>query len=200
MSTPLAYYASMMLLMPLSIQLTRFRARYASGAAATTPHRVSAPSPFRPSSSSGPRSIVAGASPRPGALPVVRPGHVIPQVGGWGDLAQQLQQKKQQLAGNTSQPATPSRPVVVGGGGPAGAGAQAGSTPSRPAAGSASAAGTPVAQQPGDAAGGASAGQGVGAPGAVRPRGGARRTAIGPLLNRLRAEAAAGEGQSPLQQ
>ncbi len=104
---------------------------------------------------------------------------VVAPVGAFAELQAQLELRKQQLAG---QQATP-----LGAGGQGGGERPGGATPGAgKGGGEAQANGAHAAE----ANGGGDAGAGI------KPRGGVRRGAIGPLLARLRSQAAQGEAKA----
>eukprot|EP00198_Chlamydomonas_reinhardtii_P003622 XP_001692958.1 low-CO2-inducible protein [Chlamydomonas reinhardtii] len=127
------------------------------------------------------------------------PGAVVAAVGGWADLAEQLRRRRQELASPGGDDPSP-------GVSPAGR-ADAGGPPPLPevsvpaftpkgrlppqrqgaaAVGPPGGSAGPSSASPAQAAGDGSRPSGVQTRGAVRPRGGVRRIALGPMLNHLR--------------
>ena len=115
-------------------------------------------------------------------------GEVITPVGGWASLYQQLRQRRAELAVLGSTPAPQAASCGGGGGGGDDRGDGGVTLAASPSALSAAAAAAAAARAP------PSSGRSVLAPGATRPRGGVRRTAMGPLLQALRAENRLTEG------
>ncbi len=151
-----------------------------------------------------PAGIAAPQPSAPGQLPAT--GAVIPAVGPWSEVASQLRRRREELAAGSAQ--LMNKPAA---GPPAPGPQQAHDTlqlrPPLPTVHvpgfSCAQQGTPTApsqpqQQPAAQArphaGIGAPGQGVLAPGAVKPRGGARRSALGPMLNHLRNSGALCDG------
>lgn len=155
------------------------------------------------------RPFVPGPGPpRPAAVPPLPARAAVPAVGAFAELAEQLRIRREQIAASagglgrtppTTAPTTPAAPSPA----PSGHGMSNGNgltnghiharsggqthTPSGPAIGNAGPAGQAGEGTQGTGPQGKAQGAGI------KPRGGARHGAVGPLLRRLRARAAEGD-------
>ena len=140
----------------------------------------------------GPKRYSQLGPPRPAEQGAAAGGAVINPEGGWAALHAQLQQRRAQLSGGKGARPGPALASASPGGAtpapePAAGGQANGGTPGSQAAASAGRGSGGGGKKSSTPAGGQAAGGGhnIGA-GAVKPRGGVRRTALGPMLRILR--------------